>query len=110
MMGLGAGAFGQVWLVKNKNNGEVMGMKVISKERLRKDDLTTYALTEKDIMRKIKHPFIISLIHSFQTPDDFFLLMEYCSGGDLSTIIQKCGKVPEDLAKVYIAEVLLAIE
>jgi hypothetical protein len=77
MQPLGAGAFGQVWLVMNKNNGEIMAMKVIDKERLMKDDLMSYAKTEKNIMRQIKHPFIIALKHSFQTPEKFFLIMEY---------------------------------
>jgi serine/threonine protein kinase len=78
MQGLGAGAFGQVWLVKNMNNKEVMAMKVIDKERLIKADIMSYALTEKNIMLQIQHPFIISLKHSFQTPEKYFLLMEYC--------------------------------
>lgn len=78
MQPLGAGAFGQVWLVKNKNNDEIMAMKVIDKERLIKDDLIPYANTEKNIMLTLQHPFIIALKHSFQTPDKFFLLMEYC--------------------------------
>jgi len=77
MQPLGAGAFGQVWLVKNKNNNEILAMKVIDKERLVKDDLMPYANTEKNIMLYIQHPFIIALKHSFQTPEKFFLLMEY---------------------------------
>lgn len=32
---LGAGAFGQVYLVKNKNNNDIMAMKIIDKERLK---------------------------------------------------------------------------
>lgn len=78
MQPLGAGAFGQVFLVKNKNNKEIMAMKIIDKERLQKDDLMPYANTEKNIMLHIQHPFIIALKHSFQTPEKFFLLMEYC--------------------------------
>ena len=66
---LGAGAFGQVWLVKNKNNNDVTAMKVIDKLRLIKDELMPYANTEKWIMLEIQHPFIIALKHSFQTPD-----------------------------------------
>jgi len=78
MKPLGAGAFGQVWLVKNKNNGEMMAMKCVDKELLAKNGLTPYMKTEKNIMLKIDHPFIVNLKHSFQTPEKFFLLMEYC--------------------------------
>ena len=47
MQPLGAGAFGQVWLVKNKNNNEIMAMKVVDKELLTKNDLISYMKTEK---------------------------------------------------------------
>lgn len=110
MRPLGAGAFGQVWLVKNKNNEEIMAMKVIDKERLIKDDLMPYAISEKNIMREIKHPFIIALRHSVQTPEKYFLIMEYCCGGDLASIVSKLGFVGEELARNYIAEIILAIE
>lgn len=87
-----------------------MAMKVIDKERLMKDDLMSYAKTEKNIMRKIKHPFIIALKHSFQTPEKFFLIMEYWWGGDLAVTVSKEGRIQEDLARIYIAEILLAVE
>ena len=54
-----------------------MAMKVVDKELLTKNDLVSYMKTEKNIMLKIEHPFIVNLKHSFQTPDKFFLLMEY---------------------------------
>ena len=61
-------------------------------------------------MLKIHHPFIIALKHSFQTPEKFFLLMEYCCGGDLAAKISADGCFTEKDAKIYIAEIVLAVE
>ena len=85
-------------------------MKVVDKELLTKNDLVSYMKTEKNIMLKIEHPFIVNLKHSFQTPDKFFLLMEYWWGGDLAAKIAKEGWFDEKLARIYIAEITLALE
>ena len=38
------------------------------------------------------------------------MLLEYCPGGDLGKLLMKKGKLSEDLARIYISEVLLAIQ
>jgi len=39
-----------------------------------------------------------------------YLILEYCEGGDLSAILKLEGKFAEGRAKIYAAEILLAIE
>jgi protein-serine/threonine kinase len=36
--------------------------------------------------------------------------MEYCPGGDLSNLLNIKKKLSEDVARIYIAEILLALE
>lgn len=67
-------------------------------------------ILKNNIMLNIQHPFIISLKHSLQTPEKFFLLMEYWCGGDLSSVIAKHESIPEKIAWIYTAEIYLAIE
>jgi protein-serine/threonine kinase len=38
-----------------------------------------------------------------------FLAMDFCPGGDLSTLLDIKRKLPEDVAKIYVAEILLAL-
>jgi len=56
---LGKGAFGKVFLVIKKDNGKKYAMKVLSKSEIIKNKITKYAVAEKNIMSKIKHPFIV---------------------------------------------------
>jgi len=39
-----------------------------------------------------------------------FLILDFCPGGDLGRLIQKQGKLNEQTARVYMAEILLALE
>lgn len=36
--------------------------------------------------------------------------MDFCPGGDLSKLLDIKRKLPEDIAKIYVAEILLALE
>ena len=58
----------------------------------------------------IEHPFIVNLNYAFQTRDKLYLILEYCPGGDLSQVLKLEGKFIELRAKVYAAEILLAIQ
>ena len=39
--------------------------------------------------RNILSPFIVKLNYAFQTNDEMFLVMKYCSGGDLGQYLAK---------------------
>ena len=69
-----------------------------------------YAKTERNVMSGTNHPFIVKLQYAFQTSDKLFLLLEFCPGGDLGHVLQREKKFTEDRAKIYIAEILLALE
>ena len=56
------------------------------------------------------HPFIVNLDSAFQTSDKLFLILEYCSGGDLSEHLLKVKRFPEEIVKIYISETILALE
>lgn len=70
------------------------------------------ALAEQEILATSNHPFIVTLYHSFQSEDNLYLCMEYCSGGEFFRALQtRPGKcIPEDDARFYAAEVVAALE
>jgi serine/threonine protein kinase len=69
-----------------------------------------YAIAERNILTAVQHPFIVSLNSAFQSPERLYLIMDYCPGGDLGMMLAKRGKIPEDIAKIYCAEILLSLE
>ena len=106
---LGAGSFGKVFKVRMKSNGEIYAMKVINKRFLLKNNQLRYAITECNVLKQATSPFILTLYYSFQTPENLYMIIDYCPGGDLNFhIIQNLFE--EDEARFYIAELILGIE
>ena len=106
---LGAGSFGKVYKVRMKSNGEIYAMKVINKKFLMKNNQLKYAISECNILKQAASPFILTLYFSFQTPENLYMILDYCPGGDLNFhIIQNLFE--EDEARFYIAELILGIE
>ena len=106
---IGSGSFGKVFKVRLKRTNEIFVMKVLNKSYLLQKKLFRYALTECNILKESNCPFIIKLHYSFQTPDNLYMILDYCSIGDLSYQIE-LSLLEEDEAKFYIAELILAIE
>jgi len=106
---LGEGSFGKVCKVRLKQTSEIFTMKILNKEFLLKNRSLEYAITECNILKQLKCPFIITLHYAFQTPENLYMVLDYCTGGDLSLQIQ-INLLEEEEAKFYIAELILAIE
>eukprot|EP00357_Protocruzia_adherens_P011431 CAMPEP_0115013506 /NCGR_PEP_ID=MMETSP0216-20121206/25454_1 /TAXON_ID=223996 /ORGANISM="Protocruzia adherens, Strain Boccale" /LENGTH=841 /DNA_ID=CAMNT_0002382929 /DNA_START=885 /DNA_END=3410 /DNA_ORIENTATION=- len=107
---LGKGSFGEVYLVEKKTSGTFYAMKVLKKNRIMGQNLVKYAKTERNVLSVLKHPFIVSLRYAFQTTTNLFLILDYCPGGDLGEHLQRDRRFSEDRARIYLAEVLLALE
>ena len=109
---LGQGTFGKVFKVKKKDEpeSEEFAMKVLKKAFLVKNNHLRYAITEANILKLSSHPFVIKLHYSFQTPENLYMILDYCPGGDLAFHLNKRQIFDENEAKFFIAEVILAME
>jgi len=110
---IGRGTFGQVYQVRKKDTGRIYAMKVLSKKVIVQKKEVAHTIGERNILvrtAKTSSPFIVSLKFSFQTPTDLYLVTDYMSGGELFWHLQREGKFPEQRAKFYIAELVLALE
>ena len=107
---IGAGAFGQVFKVRNNKTNKIYAMKTISKDYLVKTKQIKYAQAECKILKEMNNPFIIKMHYAFQTPNNLHFVLDFCTGGDLSMHIENKEIFEEDEAKFYIAELILAVE
>ena len=106
---LGTGTFGKVFKVKMINNNQIYAMKVINKKYLIQNQQLRYAVTECNVLKQAQSPFIVTLHFAFQTPDNLYMILDYCPGGDLNFHIMN-NLFDEIEAKFYIAELILGIE
>lgn len=106
------------------------------KQVLRKADMirknaVESILAERDILITVRNPFVVSLtresgailerynfilkvscfwkvrfFYSFTSRENLYLVMEYLNGGDLYSLLRNLGCLDEDVARVYLAEVV----
>ncbi|MQL82765.1 hypothetical protein Taro_015246 [Colocasia esculenta] len=76
---------------------------------IRKNDIERI-LAERNILITVRNPFVVRFFYSFACRDSLYLVMEYLNGGDLYSLLRKVGCLEEDVARTYIAELVLALE
>lgn len=110
---LGRGSFGDVYLVRDlfPGSGRLFAMKILNKRTKQEESWLRYIKTERDVLATSTNPFIVKLHYAFQTQKKLFLVIDFCPGGDLETMIhENKGPFTEDKAKFIAAEILLAIK
>lgn len=112
---LGTGAYGKVFLVR-KNSGQDCGklyaMKVLKKATIvQKKKTTEHTKTERQVLEAVRQsPFLVTLHYAFQTDAKLHLILDYVSGGELFTHLYQRERFPEDAVRIYIGEIILALE
>ena len=96
---VGEGAFGKVILVRNRLNSELYAMKVITKKLLKRKNHYAYMKSERDILTRVQHPFIVTLAFAFQTEQRLFLVMDFLGGGELFYHLRRRGLIMEKEAR-----------
>lgn len=104
------GAYAAVYLVRHKESRQRFAMKKICKQNLILRNQTEQVFTERDILSFTENPFVVSMYCSFETKRHLCMVMEYVEGGDCATLVHKGGPLPFDLARMYFAETVLALE
>ena len=79
---LGIGSFGKVFLAQNINTLEYIAMKEIPKTS---EDLLTDSeiIDEIEILKNLDHPDIVRIIEFYNTDESYYIISEYCPGGEL---------------------------
>ena len=93
---------------KNKNKSYCM--KIIKKSRIKNEKDYQQILEQRKILEQLDHPFITKLNFSFQTDRKLYIITDYIQGGSLLYHIRNLGKFKEEIAKIYLAQIILAIE
>ena len=106
---IGRGSYGKVLLVKKTSTGELLAMKVLKKDELRRRNQIEHTKTERRVLEHTKHPYIVRLKYAFRSANKLYLVLEYCPGGELFFHLQG-GPFEESRAKFYAACIVLALE
>ena len=107
---LGKGSFGKVLLVRYKKNQKLYAMKILKKAVIMKNNEEIHTKTERKILAKINHPFIVSLYFAFQDEKKLYLITEFMQGGELFYHLHRERFFSNERTQFYAAEIVLALD
>ena len=71
-------------LAKHKADGKIWAVKVLNKVHIMRKNEAKHIMSERNVLVKnIKHPFLVGLHYSFQTPDKLYFVLDYVNGGEV---------------------------
>ena len=99
---LGEGSFGTVYKVIQRKTNYLRAVKAIKKKYVDKEEF----MNEIELLKTVDHPNIIKLFDCYYDKTFYYLIEEYCSGGDLFDYIQKEHFFTEKKAAIIFKQIL----
>jgi RAC serine/threonine-protein kinase len=95
--------------VKEIKTSQIYALKVLRKDNTIKLNQVEHTKTERNVLGRVRHPFIVGMKMAFQSKDKLYFVLDYCAGGELFFHLGKEERFPEPRARFYAAEIVLAI-
>lgn len=105
---LGSGASGDVYRVTHKETKEVYACKIVEKSRAINDSATM--ATEIEIMKRVRHRHIVSLVELFESQTCLWLVLELITGGDLMGLVANKEDYNEVHASRHMKQILEGLQ
>ena len=106
---IGSGSFAIVVLVQRISDEQLFACKVISQQYLIEHKLVESFTREVDTFSQLDHPNIIKLVDFLSDEKQVYMVMEYCSRGDLRGFLLENGHLSEPQAKIVFRELISAV-
>uniref|UniRef100_A0A0D9V8F1 non-specific serine/threonine protein kinase n=1 Tax=Leersia perrieri TaxID=77586 RepID=A0A0D9V8F1_9ORYZ len=106
----GVGSYSKVVRARKKDTGNVYALKIMDKKFITKENKISYVKMERIVLDQLDHPGVIRLFFTFQDTYSLYMALESCEGGELFDQIVRKGRLPEDEARFYAAEIVDILE
>ncbi|KAG9390590.1 Protein kinase domain [Carpediemonas membranifera] len=105
---LGSGSFGTVHLGVHMRTGHSVGVKILSRAKIRELNMGEKIQREINILKLFNHPHIVRLYEVLETERHIYLVQEYVSGGELFDFIVS-QTITEDMARHFFQQLISAV-
>lgn len=104
---LGSGGFAKVKLGVHKLTGEKVAVKIMNKKQLGDDLHRVYR--EIRALKKLHHQHICQMFEIIETEKMIYVILEYCSGGELFDYIVAKERLKENEARAFFRQIVSAL-
>ncbi|XP_072040814.1 serine/threonine-protein kinase Nek1-like isoform X2 [Amphiura filiformis] len=108
---IGEGSFGKALLVVSKADGKEYVIKEINISKMKRKEREE-SKKEVSVLKKMRHPNIVSYQESFEAEGNLYIVMDYCDGGDLYKAINGRRGIlfPEEQIVDWFVQICLALK
>jgi calcium-dependent protein kinase len=103
---LGEGSYGKVIKAIHKLTNSVRAIKIIKKSHKESDEEIK---NEINMLTMIDHPNVIKIFEFYTTQKEYYLVTEFCEGGELFEKIVEMAPLKEDISAIIMYQILSAI-
>ncbi|XP_062346404.1 serine/threonine-protein kinase Nek2 isoform X1 [Cinclus cinclus] len=107
LLTIGAGSYGKCRKVRRKADGKILVWKELDYGAMTESE-KQMLVSEVNLLRELRHPNIVRYYDRIidRSSTTLYIVMEYCDGGDLASLIAKCAKERHFLDESFVLRVL----
>ncbi len=107
---IGEGTFGKVKLAIHKLTQEKVAIKILEKKKINNEKDLERIKKEIKYLKMLNHPNIVKIYEIIENENNFYISMEYVSGGELFNYIVKNKRVNEIEASFFYSQIIHIIK
>eukprot|EP01041_Mallomonas_annulata_P002963 gene2963-5817_t len=101
---IGKGEFSQVFKGREKKKIEYVAIKRVDK------GMMTKVVNEVQIIHRLESPHVLKFYDWYETRNNLWLILEYCTGADLESLIKQDGHLPETSVRSFSLDILAGLK
>ena len=90
---VGKGHYAQVYMAKHQETGKAVAVKIMKRTGISVNQLNNIK-NEITVLERVNHANVISLIDRMKSDNHYYLVLEYCNGGNLSSYLELVKRAP----------------
>ena len=106
---IGSGTFAKVKLAQHIPTNAIYAIKILIKANIPDRDLK-FIFRELNLLKEFSHHNIIKLIETFETPEKYYIVTEFCENGDVYKIIVNNIRLSNDVAALFYYQLICGLE
>ncbi len=107
---IGNGTFSIVKLGINKYTNEKVAIKLLEKKKITEKKDLERIFREMSIVKNLNHPNIIKTYEIFDNEKYYYMIMDYCKGGELFDYIVKKRRLNEEETSFFFYQIINGLE